>query len=103
MRKFLGDFENMTVTLGIGRFGPFVRFGETFVSIPRTEDPMSMTLDRAIELFEEKRKAEAPVFTYKNLPVTKGTGRFGPFINFTEYRRFDVDVFRFAVLLYFVL
>lgn len=82
--KHLGDFENMTVTLGIGRFGPFVRFGETFVSIPRTEDPMSMTLDRAIELFEEKRKAEAPVFMYKSLPITKGTGRFGPFIKWND-------------------
>lgn len=94
--KHLGDFENMTVTLGIGRFGPFVRFGETFVSIPRTEDPMSMTLDRAIELFEEKRKAEAPVFMYKSLPITKGTGRFGPFIKWNDMfinipKRFNLE------------
>ncbi len=94
--KNLGEFENMPVVLGIGRFGPFVRFGETFVSIPRTEDPMSMTLERAIELFEDKRRAEAPVFTYKTLPVTKGTGRFGPFIKYDGMfinvpRRFDLE------------
>ena len=82
--KNLGEYENMSVSVGIGRFGPYVRFGETFVSIPRTEEPLSISFDRAVELFEEKRKAEAPVFMYKSLPITKGTGRFGPFIKWND-------------------
>ena len=82
--KNLGEFENMAVSVGIGRFGPFVKFGDTFVSMPRGEEALGMTLDRAVELFEEKRKADAPVFTYKNLPITKGSGRFGPFIKYNE-------------------
>ena len=94
--KVLGKFENMDVTVGIGRFGPYVKFGDTFVSMPRTEDPLSMTLARAIILFEEKRLAEAPVFTYKGLPITKGTGRFGPFIKYNEMfinvpRKFNIE------------
>ncbi|MBL7815387.1 MAG: type I DNA topoisomerase [Saprospiraceae bacterium] len=96
MPKNLGDYEGMAASVGIGRFGPFVKFGDTFVSIPRTEDPLSMTLDRAIELFEEKRKAEAPVFMYKSLPITKGTGRFGPFIKWNDMfinvpKRFNLE------------
>jgi DNA topoisomerase I len=94
--KQLGKFEEMDVTVGIGRFGPYVKFGDIFVSIPRIEDPLSMTLDRAIELFEEKRLAEAPVFMYKSLPITKGTGRFGPFIKWNDMfinvpRKFTLD------------
>ncbi len=94
--KNLGEFEDMSVSVGIGRFGPYVKFGDTFVSIPRDEDPLSVTLDRAIELFEEKRKADAPVFMYKSLPITKGSGRFGPFIKWNDMfinipRRFDLE------------
>jgi DNA topoisomerase I len=94
--KQLGKFEEMDVTVGIGRFGPYVKFGDIFVSIPRIEDPLSMTLDRAVELFEEKRLAEAPVFMYKSLPITKGTGRFGPFIKWNDMfinvpRKFTLD------------
>ena len=86
----------MEAIVGIGRFGPFVKFGDTFVSMPRTEDPLSMTLDRAVELFEEKRKADAPVFMYKSMPITKGSGRFGPFIKWNEMyinipKRYDLE------------
>jgi DNA topoisomerase-1 len=54
-----------------------------FVSLPTEEDPMSINLDRAILLIKEKQKAEAPIHTYENLPVTKGKGRFGPFIKWS--------------------
>ncbi|MDZ7878406.1 MAG: type I DNA topoisomerase [Saprospiraceae bacterium] len=94
--KNVGSFEGSDVTIGIGRFGPYAKFGDVFVSIPRDEDPLSISLERAIELYEEKRTAEAPVFTYKSLPVTKGTGRFGPFIKYDGMfinvpRRFDLE------------
>ena len=53
-----------------------------FVSLPKDEDPMSIDLDRATELIEEKRLADAPIHTYEKLPVSKGVGRFGPFLKF---------------------
>ena len=82
--KTVGEFEGVPVVIGIGRFGPYVKVTDVFVSIPRGEDPLSITLERAVELFEEKRAADAPIFTYKGLPITKGTGRFGPFIKYNN-------------------
>ncbi|MNS17268.1 DNA topoisomerase I [compost metagenome] len=63
-----------------GRFGPYVRFGKMFISLPKGEDPLDVTFDRAKELIAEKEQADAPIGTYKNEPVQKGVGRFGPFI-----------------------
>jgi DNA topoisomerase-1 len=63
-----------------GRFGPYVKFGTQFISLPRGEDPMNVTLERAQEIIDEKAKADAPIGVYQNEPVQKGVGRFGPFI-----------------------
>ncbi len=82
--RSLGEHAGQEVTVGIGRFGPYVKFGDTFVSIPKGEDPLSIPLDRAVELWEAKMKAEAPVFTYQEKPITKGSGRFGPFIKWND-------------------
>ncbi len=78
----LKDFEEKTVTIGVGRFGPYVKWGEVFISIPKGEDPLSVTQERAEEIIKEKKIADAPIATYKGEPVTKGTGRFGPFIKY---------------------
>lgn len=78
----LKDFEGKSVTVGMGRFGPYVKWGETFISIPRGEDPLSVNQERAEEIIKEKKIADAPIATYKGEPVTKGTGRFGPFIKY---------------------
>ncbi|GJM36165.1 MAG: DNA topoisomerase 1 [Saprospiraceae bacterium] len=83
--KALGTYEGQDVTVGVGRFGPYVRFGEkTYISIPRSEDPLEVNMDRAKELIEEKKKADAPMASYKGFPVTKGKGRFGPFLKWNE-------------------
>lgn len=92
----LGTYKGEEVAIGIGRFGPYVRFGEKFVSIPKGEDPMEITLERAQELINEKLKEEAPVTTYKGLPVTKGKGRFGPYLKWNGLfanvpKRYDFD------------
>ena len=76
----LGEYEGEEVSVNVGRFGPYVKFGEQFISIPRGEEPLEVTMDRAIELIKEKQTADAPVATFENKPVTKGKGRFGPFI-----------------------
>ncbi|UFK96907.1 type I DNA topoisomerase [Kaistella faecalis] len=92
----LKEFEGQSVTVGVGRFGPYVKWGETFISIPRGEDPLSVTQERAEEIIKEKKIADAPIATYKGEPVTKGSGRFGPFIKYQSLfinvpKRYDFE------------
>lgn len=78
----LNSFEDQTVSVGVGRFGPYVKWGETYISIPKGEDPLSIDQKRAEEIIAEKKLADAPIASYKGEPITKGTGRFGPFIKY---------------------
>ena len=78
--KNLGEYKGEEVEVSNGRFGPYVRFGKQFISLPKGEDPLDITMDRAQELINEKTKADAPIAIYKGEGVQKGTGRFGPFI-----------------------
>lgn len=80
----LGEYEGKEVVIGAGRFGPYVKWGEQFISIPRGEDPLSVDMDRAAEIIKEKQEVDAPIATYDGKPVTKGKGRFGPFIKWDE-------------------
>jgi len=94
--KDLGVFDDLPVVVGIGRFGPYVKHGEKFISIGRGTDPLEVTLEDSITLIEAKRKEEAPVATYKGEPVTQGKGRFGPFLKYQSYfvnipKRIDPD------------
>lgn len=78
--KVIGEYEGQEVQVNSGRYGPYVKWGEAFVSLPKNEDPTSIEIERAIELINQKQDADAPIATYKGMPVTKGKGRFGPFI-----------------------
>ena len=78
--KSLGDYKGEEVEVSNGRFGPYVRFGKQFISLPKGEEPLDVTMERAKELIDEKVKADAPIATYKNMDVQKGVGRFGPFL-----------------------
>jgi len=78
--KNLGQYKGEEVEVSNGRFGPYVRFGKQFISLPKGEDPLDVTMDRAQELINEKAKADAPIAVYKNMDVQKGVGRFGPFL-----------------------
>ncbi|MFL9830569.1 type I DNA topoisomerase [Flavobacterium sp. ARAG 55.4] len=78
--KALGTYKEEEVEVNNGRFGPYVRHGSVFISLPKGEDPLAVTKERAQELIDEKIKADAPIATYKGEGVQKGTGRFGPFI-----------------------
>ena len=82
--KALGDYESQPVEVNNGRFGPYVKFGKSFVSLPKGTDPLSVDLNMAIELIKEKQKADAPIYMYQDLPVQKGKGRFGPFIKWNN-------------------
>ncbi|MFZ1228788.1 MAG: type I DNA topoisomerase [Saprospiraceae bacterium] len=92
----LGEYEGLAVSVNIGRFGPYVKFGDAFVSLPKGEDAYSVDLDRAIEVIETKRKSEAAVGMFEGKGITKGTGRFGPFIKWNDLyinvpRRYNLE------------
>jgi len=80
----LGEYEGLEVSVNIGRFGPYIKFGEQFISIPRGEEPTEVDLPRAVEIIHAKQIEDAPVGYYDEKPVTKGKGRFGPFIKWNE-------------------
>jgi DNA topoisomerase-1 len=81
----LGTYLEEKVSIGKGKFGPYVKFGEKFISIPKSNDPFTLTLDDAILLIDQKEKEDAPVYNYQNIPVTKGKGRFGPFLKWKDF------------------
>ncbi|MCW9038482.1 type I DNA topoisomerase [Altibacter sp.] len=94
--KTLGVYEGEEVEVNNGRFGPYVRFGKKFISLPKDIDPLDVDMALAKELIEEKKKADAPIYMYEGLPVQKGTGRFGPFIKWNNMfinvnKKYDFD------------
>ncbi len=92
----LEPYKGQPVQIGTGRYGPYVKYGDKYVSIPRSEDPLHITRERAIELIDAKLKEEQPVGTYKGMPITKGKGRFGPFLKWNDIfvnvpKKYDFD------------
>ena len=82
--KEIGTYKGEIVTVNNGRYGPYLKFSSKSISIPKEIDPHSVDIDSAIPLIEEKLKADEPIHIYNDLPVTKGKGRFGPFIKWNE-------------------
>ena len=80
----VGDYIGNEVMANNGRFGPYIKYADSFVSIPKNISPFEIDLDKAIELIKEKEKANMPIHEYKNFSVTKGKGRFGPFIKWNN-------------------
>lgn len=80
----LGEHDNLEVSVNIGRFGPYVRWGEQFISIPKGEDLSSIDLKRAVEIIHAKQIEDAPIGFFDEKPITKGKGRFGPFIKWND-------------------
>ncbi len=80
----LEAYQEKELSVGVGRFGPYIKWGESFISLPKGEDPLAVNLDRAVELINEKNIADAPITHFQELPVTKGKGRFGPFIKWNN-------------------
>ncbi len=78
--KNIGDYLGKEVIVGEGRFGPFVKYDGGFISIPKGEDIHAVDLSRSVELIKEKIAADAPIGYYQEKPITKGAGRFGPFV-----------------------
>ena len=94
--KDLGSYKEEEVLVSNGRFGPYVKFGTKYVSIPRGENPLDITYERAVELIDEKEAADAPIAHYEELPVQKAIGRFGPYIKWNSIfinisKKYDYD------------
>ncbi|MFD0976615.1 type I DNA topoisomerase [Salinimicrobium gaetbulicola] len=94
--KELGEYKGEKVEVNNGRFGPYIKYGKKYVSLDKGEDPIEVSMDRALELIAEKEKADAPIYEYKNLPVQKGVGRFGPYLKWNSMfinvnKKYDFD------------
>jgi len=80
----LGEYNNETLLANNGRYGPYVKYGKKFVSIPKGKSPLSISIEEAVELIKIKEKSEAPIYNYEGLDVQKGKGKFGPFIKWNN-------------------
>lgn len=81
--RTVGQFEGSDVVIGAGRFGPYILHNKKYTSLPKTEDPMTVTLDTAIKLIEEKRLQEAQRHIKQfeeDAKLEILNGRYGPYI-----------------------
>jgi DNA topoisomerase-1 len=81
--RILGSFENQEIKANNGRFGPYVQLGKDFISIPKDENPLEITLERALELIQTKRQEDANklIKTFDERPdVQLLNGRFGAYM-----------------------
>ena len=83
--RILGEYEGSPVTIGAGRFGPYVLHNRIYTSLPKDEDPMTITLETAIQLINEKRKEETQkhlrIFT-EDPKLEVLNGRYGPYLSY---------------------
>ena len=96
MPKTLGVFEDQEIVVNNGRFGPYLKHNEIFISLPKGMLPTEVDLETSITLIKEKQLADAPIYVFKELPVTKGIGRFGPFLKWSGMfinvnKKYDFD------------
>jgi len=81
--RVVGDYEGSEVVVSIGRFGPYIKYKEEYTSLPRTDDPYSISIDRCIEILKMPRLPRA-VGQFEGEELSVAKGRFGPFIKFKE-------------------
>ncbi len=91
-----GEYLGEMVSVNSGRYGPYVKFKDKYISLPKGDDPMVLTFDQAKLMVDEKLRQDAPIATYQGMDVVKGKGRFGPFLKWNEFfinvpKRFDAD------------
>ena len=94
--KTLGEYDGKEVSVGTGRYGPYVKHGDAFISLGRGTDPLEVEFDQAIEAIKIKAEQDKPIGEYKGKPITKGKGRFGPFVKWDGLyvnipKRYDPD------------
>ena len=78
----LGEYEGKEVIVGEGKYGPYVHYDKLFISIPKGKDPLSVTMEEAIALIEEKQVSSTPVHQWGDIQVLNG--RYGAYIHTPE-------------------
>ena len=81
--RTIGEFEGSPVVIGSGKFGPYILHNKKYVSLPKSEDPLSIQLDKAVNLIREKREAEANKHLQKfeqDPKLEVMNGRYGAYI-----------------------
>ena len=83
--RTLGELEGEELTVGLGKYGPYVRYGKSFASLPKGDDPYTIGYDRAVEIVRAHKAAAAaantPLRTYAEEPdLLVKNGRYGPYI-----------------------
>ena len=78
----LGEYEGKEVVIGEGKYGPYVQYNKSFISIPRGKDPLTMTMAEAIALIIEKQQAATPIHQWGDIQVLNG--RYGAYIHTPE-------------------
>ncbi len=96
MPKTIGFYEDNEIVVNNGRFGPYIKHNGIFISLPKGTLPTELDLNAAIYLIKEKQIADAPVYVFRDLAVTKGVGRFGPFLKWSGMfinvnKKYDFD------------
>lgn len=89
----LGYYDGSKVSVGVGRFGPYVLHDKKYVSLPKDEDPMTITLETAVKLIEEKRKQEKErhIKTFDEDPKLELLkGRYGPYLSY-DGKNYHID------------
>ncbi|MGE4433646.1 MAG: type I DNA topoisomerase [Bacteroidales bacterium] len=81
--RTVGSFEEKTITVAVGRFGPYIRHNNKFVSLPKTIDPLEVDLETCIELIELKREADQKkqIMAFEEANILVLNGRYGPYIS----------------------
>ena len=83
--RTLGEYEGSSVTIGAGRFGPYILHDKKYTSLSKDDDPMTITIERAIELIEEKRKQDTKKhlkFFTEDMKLEVLNGRYGPYLSY---------------------
>ena len=82
--KDIGEYQGESVIANNGRYGPYIKFGKKFISIPAGKSPTSISFKEAVVLIDEKIEADAPIHKYEDMDVQKGKGKFGPYIKWNN-------------------
>ena len=76
--RTLGEWQGEEVTIGEGKYGPYVRYAGAFTSLPSSVDPYTITLDEAVAVLQDKKQAEEPIHVFGDIQVMPG--RYGAYI-----------------------
>ena len=78
----LGEYEGNEITVGEGKYGPYVHYNKVYISIPKGKDPLKLTMEEALALIREKQQAEIPIHQWGEIKVLHG--RYGDYIHTEE-------------------